>query len=111
MARAKTNRAALSVDQLARRWGLGSERVRRLVEMGLLPGSFKVPSAGRYGEAIRIPLSTVLQAEEDWAIHRKTGDSGKPLRRRAKRTSPVVLEHFPELSPEHDAVCHEGDQH
>lgn len=47
-------RGALSVGQLARRWGVGAERIRRLVESGMLPGSFKVPSAGRYGEAVRI---------------------------------------------------------
>ena len=47
MARSATQRGALSVGQLARRWGLGADRVRRLVESGLLPGAFKVPSAGK----------------------------------------------------------------
>lgn len=76
MARSATQRGALSIGQLARRWGLGADRVRRLVDNGLLPGSFRVPSAGKYGEAIRIPLSVILQAEKDWATpdhwHAKT---------------------------------------
>ena len=111
MTRLATQRGSLSVGQLARRWGLGVDRVRRLVESGLLPGSFKVPSAGKYGEAIRIPLSTVLQAEQDWALpdHHKQRTNGPP--RRPRHGGPLKLAHFPELNPEHGAGYREDDQH
>lgn len=111
MARSATQRGALSIGQLARRWGLGVDRVRRLVENGLLPGSFKVPSAGKHGEAVRIPLSAILQAEEEWATpgHCQTSTDRPPRRRR--RGSLPELRHFPELSHEHDDGCREADQH
>jgi hypothetical protein len=48
-----------------------------LIQTGRLPGAFKVPSAGQYGEAVRIPLAAVLQAEEEWAIARKDGAAGR----------------------------------
>ncbi len=111
MTRPKTQRGALSVGQLARRWGLGPDRVRRLVESGLLPGSFKVPSAGKYGEAIRIPLSTILQAEQDWAIlmDHLQRTSGTP--RRLRRGSPAALRHFSELTDQHAAESREDERH
>ena len=68
MPRSRVSCEALSPGQLARRWGLAVDRVRRLIESGRLPGAFKVPAAGRYGEAIRIPLASIVQAEQEWAI-------------------------------------------
>ena len=111
MARSATQRGTLSIGQLARRWGLGADRVRRLVESGLLPGSFKVPSAGKYGEAVRIPLSAILQAEKDWAIpDHCQAQTDRPPRRRRRGSLPE-LAHLPELSHEHDDGCREADQH
>lgn len=113
MARSATQRGALSIGQLARRWGLGADRVRRLVENGLLPGSFKVPSAGRYGEAVRIPLSTVLQAEDDWAVVPSDKEATRRKRRGRRRQSSPTLENFPELSASplgHVGECHEDGQ-
>lgn len=108
MARSKTQCRALSVGQLASRWGLSADRVRRLLDSGRLPGAFKVPSAGKYGEAIRIPLATILKAEEKWAIG--TGESPQQagLPHRGRGGSPAALRHFPELSSEHDAECREA---
>ena len=114
MARSATQRGALSVGQLARRWGLGADRVRRLVDNGLLPGSFKVPSAGKYGEAVRIPLSVILQAEEDWAVAPSDDESTYRKRRGRRRQSSPTLENFPELSASplgHADGCHEDGQH
>ena len=68
MPRPRTQCEALTPGQLARRWRLGVDRVRHLIQDGKLPGAFKVPSAGRYGEAVRVPLAVVLQVEEEWAI-------------------------------------------
>lgn len=109
MARSTTERGALSIGQLARRWGLGAERIRRLVENGLLPGAFKVPSAGKYGEAIRIPLSTIMQAEKDWAFPNPSASrQDRPPRRKGRGSLPE-LTHFPELNHGHDGECHEAD--
>ena len=113
MARSATQRGALSIGQLARRWGLGADRVRRLVENGLLPGAFKVPSAGKFGEAVRIPLSAILQAEEDWAVAPSNDESEYRKRRGRRRQSASTLENFPELSATplgHAGECHEDGQ-
>mgnify|MGYP001825995877 CR=1 FL=1 len=105
MTRAKTQRDALSVGQLASRWAVSVERIKRLVQTGQLPGAFKVPSAGKFGEAVRIPLSTVLQAEENWAI---AGHGEERTRLRARRRNDSrKLVNFPELSLEGDGGCHE----
>jgi hypothetical protein len=77
MPRPKTKLEVLTPGQLARRWGLGIDRVRRLIQTGRLPGAFKVPSAGRYGETVRIPLAAVLQAEKEWAIASKEATAGR----------------------------------
>jgi hypothetical protein len=112
MPRPQMQLGALSPGQLAKRWGLAVDRVRRLIEIGRLPGAFKVPAAGRYGETIRIPMASVVQAEQEWAID-PTGDStrhSKPRRRRGN--SPPTLTHFPELAtrPAPDVACHGDDR-
>ena len=81
--------------------------LRKLVEQGKLPGSFKVPSAGRFGETVRIPLATVLQAEEEWAIPKHSQETAERLPRRKHRGSARPLAHFPELNRSPDAECHE----
>lgn len=110
MRRSETQRGALSMGQLARQWGLGVDRVRRLVETGLLPGSFKIPSAGKYGEAIRIRLSTVIQVEQEWVIPEHGQELMDKCPRPRQRGRLSSLTHFPELSHERGGVCREGDQ-
>lgn len=110
MKRLSTQPHIFSVGQLARRWGLGMDRVRRLIESGLLPGAFRVPSSGKYGEAIRIPLSTVLKAEEQWAIPNHSQNRASTPPRYPRRGGVPELTHFPELTREHDGECREDDQ-
>jgi len=109
MAGSATQRGSLSVGQLARRWGLGVERVKRLVESGSLPGSFRVPSVGKYGEAIRIPLSTVIQAEQEWAIPEPRHGPTDTLPRGGRRRGHRSLTHFPELNREPGGGYREDD--
>ena len=47
MPRPRTQLDALSPGQLAKRWGLAVDRVRRLIKNGHVPGAFKVPAAGQ----------------------------------------------------------------
>lgn len=114
MPRTRTSAEALTPGQLARRWGIAVDRVRRLIHSGQLPGTFLIPSSGRYGEAVRIPLVTILQAEQAWTIA-PTDVSSRPRRQRARQQrSPSTLKNFPELSAsplEHDAGCREGALH
>ena len=109
MPRSRTSCEALSPGQLARRWGLAAERVRRLIESGRLPGAFRVPAAGQYGEAVRIPLTTVVQAEQEWAVLGCTKKSRRrPDPRKGCADRLPALKHFPELrraSLEPDAGC------
>ena len=41
-----------------------------------MPGAFRVLAVDRYGEAIRIPMAAVLQAEEEWAVVLTRGRMG-----------------------------------
>ena len=78
MSRNQTPSQSLSVGQLARRWGVSADRVRRLIDAGHLPGAFTIPSAGRYGATLKIPLVAVIQAEtEDWPSCRRAGSVGR----------------------------------
>jgi hypothetical protein len=106
MPRSKTNCETLTIGQLARRWGISRDHARQLVDAGYLPGAFKIPSAGRYGATVKIPLASVIQAEtEDWLLMPvgKTTAKPKPLRRGGD--SGPALRHFPKLRamPEHAA--------
>ena len=109
MVRIKAQREAVSIGQLAKRWGIGTARVRQLINSGFLPGTVAIPSAGRNGEVVRIPLTDVIDAETRWKITQKEEDRTSPKR----RTSGGVpkLEHFPELSvnPEPDGEYREVD--
>ena len=105
MSRNQTPSQSLSVGQLARRWGVSADRVRRLIDAGHLPGAFTIPSAGRYGATLKIPLVAVIQAEtEDWAVLPEGGKRG-PRTPRTRGESGPALRHFPQLaaSPAPDA--------
>ncbi len=99
-------RGTLSVRQLALRWGVGEQRIRSLIDAGFLLGAFKVPSSGKYGETIRIPIEAVRDAESEWAIESESATGRK--KRRPKRRG-AKLNHFPELSsPVLDSASPEG---
>lgn len=106
MPRPQTQLEALTPGQLAKRWGISLDRARRLAESGQIPGAFRIPSVGRYGETIKIPLAAVLEREQEWAIVPKGGEPRRKPRQRHGGSPP--LKHFPELrpaSPEPDAEC------
>jgi hypothetical protein len=94
--RIKAQREAVSIGQLAKRWGIGASRVRQLINGGFLPGTFAIPSAGRNGEAVRIPLTDVIDAETRWRITQEEEGHKSPKRRTSGGVS--KLEHFPELN-------------
>jgi hypothetical protein len=95
--RAPTPCQALTIGQLARRWSISPERVRQLALGGDLPGAFRIPSAGRYGETIKIPLATVVRLEtEEWAVAPEKRKAGLKSRRRGSDSGPA-LRHFPGL--------------
>ena len=88
---------ALTIGQAARRWKVGVQRVWSLVENGELPGAFEIPSSGRYGSTVKIPLAAIRAAEERWAIGAAAnGPSNRPQRR--ERGSSPSFRHFPELA-------------
>ncbi len=96
----------LSVGQLAERWKVSPERVRGLINSGLIPEAFQIPSAGRFGTTLKIPWTVVKQLEADWAVRsteRKKRRSAKPV---------PELKHLAGLmtDPECDAGC-PGDDH
>ena len=98
MPREDTPCQALTVGQLAKRWGVSADRVRQLIRNGQLPGTFTIPSAGRYGATVKIPLVTVLKVEsEDWAIV-PSSRGARPRSRRRRGDSGPALRHFPELA-------------
>ena len=91
-------RETISISALAKRWGFGVERVRSMIRAGMIPGAFAVPSCGRYGKAIRIPLSQVRELEANWRIVPMSANAAPSRRKAAQGRS-----HFPELTSEPDA--------
>lgn len=73
MAKPVTKRESLTRGQLGRRWGVSVNRVRQLIESGELCGTFSIPSCGRFGKVVKIPLASVLEAERRWQIAGTTG--------------------------------------
>ena len=57
MPRPKTKPEAFTIGQLAQHWAVGKDRVQSLVLAGRIPGAFTIPSSGRYGETVKIPLA------------------------------------------------------
>ena len=97
MPRQRTRPETLTPGQLAKRWGVSVDRFRGLLECGEITGAFRIPSAGRYGEAIKIPLASVLEVEKRWAIGSPDVPSAPKKPRRRLGSSPPRLKHFPEL--------------
>lgn len=97
MPRQQTQLEALTPGQLARRWGVSAARVRMLVESGRIPGTFRIPGVGRYGDTVKIPLASILKKEQEWAIAPTDAESSRrrPTRRSGQGQR---LKHFPELN-------------
>ena len=95
----------MTVGQVATRWGVSRDRVQSLLNDGELCDAFVIPSSGRFGETLKIPLETVLEAETRWAFNGngRTEKRKRPLRR--NNGSKPNLKNFPELNapPEQDA--------
>lgn len=51
-----------SVGQLARRWRVDRARVHALIRAGKLE-AFTLPSAGRFGAVLRVPVAAVVTLE------------------------------------------------
>jgi hypothetical protein len=98
MPRSKIRPEALTIGQLATRWGVSPERVRALIEDGKLQGAFQIPSAGRYGATIKIPIAAILDVERDWAV--EPSAATRSAMRRSTNDARVVLKHFPHLNAE-----------
>ena len=113
MPRPQTQLEAMTPGQLAKRWGVSVARVRNLVESGRIPGAFRIPSVGRYGETVKIPLASILHVEQQWAIDPQNADFALQKRRGRRNSSPPTLKHFPELAanPVPDAACRGGAQY
>ena len=98
MPRSQSKCLSLTVGQLARRWGVSADRIRQLVQSGYLAGVFTIPSAGRYGATLKIPLSTVIQLEtEDWAVALKKPQRAGPRSPRRRGDLEPAYKHFPKL--------------
>jgi len=95
MPRPKTQCEALTIGQLAQHWAIGKGRVQSLVLEGHIPGAFKIPSSGRFGETVKIPLASVLLVEQEWAINPEEGRRMKPPQRRQRNgRSPKLKQIF-----------------
>jgi hypothetical protein len=99
MPRSVTQSEAITIGQLAKRWGIGVDRARSLVvDEGVIPGAFKIPSSGCYGETIKIPISSVLCMEQEWAISSKDKRLTERQQQRRKSGQMPKLKHLPELN-------------
>lgn len=97
--RGPSKQTSLTIGQIATRWNVGPERVRALIRCGRLSGAFQIPSAGRYGATIKVPLSVVVEAEQQWAL----AIGGRPRTApppRKNGESRVVLKHLPQFNDE-----------
>ena len=81
MGRTPTKPESLSIGQLAKRWGVAPERIRSLIESGVLPNVFEIPSSGRYGTTVRIPWASVLEAEHLWQLAPSVASRPRPPQR------------------------------
>jgi excisionase family DNA binding protein len=98
MARPVTTCEAMTVGQVAKRWGISRDHVRRLIDEGRLPGVFTIPSSGRYRATMKIPVSSVIQVEtEDWVVTPKQPKRARPRPSRQRDDSGPTFRHFPNL--------------
>ncbi len=109
MSQQEPNNKSISVGRLAKRWGIGTERVQAMIRSGLIPGAFSMPSCGRFGQTIRIPLARIYEVEARWRL--------SPQETKLRQKSPQrqsegggSSSHFPELMSEHDAECLSDDR-
>lgn len=106
MPRENTEPQMLTVGQLAKRWGVGADRIRKLIDAGFLPGTFRIPAAGRYGETTKIPLRIITDVEQQWLVAQPKVRTVRP---RSHRNG-TILDHFPELwADESASECPAGD--
>lgn len=113
MPRQKSECETLTIGQLAKRWGIGRDHARGLVDHDAVRGAFTIPSAGRYGQAVRIPLASVLLAEQEWANSPEDRQSSRRPQPRQRNGHSPKLKHFPELQAEPEGVAESpgGVQH
>jgi excisionase family DNA binding protein len=98
MPRRKTACETMTVGQLARRWGISRDHVRRLIDDGCLAGAFTIPSTGRYGATVKIPLTSILQAEtESWVMAPAQAERARPKSARRGDDPGPAFRHFPKL--------------
>lgn len=100
----------MTVAGLAKRWGVSRDRIRSLMDQGVIPGAFRIPAAGRFGARTVIPLASVQALEEAWMV------DGDPvlIKKRPRQSSQAILRHFPELSNPADepgGQCPANDPH
>lgn len=93
---------AYSVGQLAKRWGVSVQRIKQLIDAGKIPGTFVIPSAGRFGSALRIPVDSVVQAEQDWLVFPRI-DRPRRVSSNDNAASTPSLKFFPELRDQYDS--------
>lgn len=94
MPRAKTQPVTFTVGQLAKRWNVDAGRIWALIREGKLPGAFRIPSAGQYGETVKIPIDAVKQAEAEWAMT----EPPKGRKRPRPKDDSDILEQLPGLA-------------
>jgi hypothetical protein len=113
MPRPKPQCETLTISQLAKRWHIDRAYARDLAEQEEILEAFTLPSTGRHGKAVRIPIASVLQAQRHWANHPEDNPLLKRQRRRPTNGHSQKLKHFPELQaePGDDAECPGDDQH
>lgn len=98
----------VTIGELARRWHVDPSRITALIADGCFPGAFRIPSAGRFGETVKIPLSDVREAQRQWTIQ---SDTTSHQIRQPQRPAGSPLRNFPELNSESDAECPEAGEH
>jgi hypothetical protein len=100
MPRPKIQCEAVTLGQLAKRWGIAPKRARKLANQQPILKAFKIPSSGTDGEAVRIPIAAVLNAQQEWTLHPEDNPLLERPQRRQRNGHSPKLKHFPELNTE-----------
>lgn len=107
MSRQKTQCEALSVGQLARKWGVAIRRIHKLINKKKIPGVFEIPATDGYKATVRIPVKSVQLVQRTWLITQDE-ETHPHRRRRLPPDQRLLKKHLPELLlPEHDSESHE----